>query len=104
MTTPSVPLSSRELRRAVPLFAALGDAVRLGIVNRLCARGPMSTVRVSEGSGVSRQAVSKHLDVLESAGVVRSRRKGRERLWEVSGLGLRNAPEWLKSIELRGAP
>jgi DNA-binding transcriptional ArsR family regulator len=90
--------SPRELRRAVPLFAALGDNVRLGIVNRLCARGPMSTMRLSEGTGVTRQAVSKHLEVLEAAGVVRSMRKGRERLWEVDAGQLRVAQDWLRTI------
>jgi len=90
--------SPRELRRAAPLFAALGDNVRLSLVNRLCARGPMSTMRLSEGSGVTRQAVSKHLEVLEAAGVVRSMRVGRERLWEVDPSELRHAQEWLGSI------
>jgi len=90
--------SPRELRRAAPLFAALGDNVRLSLVNRLCARGPMSTMRLSEGSGVTRQAVSKHLEVLEAAGVVRSMRVGRERLWEVDPSELRHAQDWLGSI------
>jgi DNA-binding transcriptional ArsR family regulator len=58
----------------------------------------MSTMRLSEGTGVTRQAVSKHLDVLEAAGVVRSMRKGRERLWEVDATELRAAQEWLGSI------
>ena len=96
--TPYRRRSPRELRRAAPLFAALGDNVRLGLVNRLCARGPMSTMRLSEGSGVTRQAVSKHLEVLEAAGVVRSMRKGRERLWEVDATELRAAQEWLGAI------
>src|SRR5436305_14647096 len=92
--TPYRRRSPRELRRAAPLFAALGDNVRLGLVNRLCARGPMSTMRLSEGSGVTRQAVSKHLEVLEAAGVVRSIRKGRERLWEVVPSVLRVTLDW----------
>lgn len=96
--TPYRRRSTRELRRAAPLFAALGDNVRLTLVNRLCARGPMSTMRLSEGSGITRQAVSKHLEVLEAAGVVRSMRKGRERLWEVDATELRAAQEWLGSI------
>ena len=58
----------------------------------------MSTMRLSEGSGITRQAVSKHLEVLEAAGVVRSMRKGRERLWEVDATELRAAQEWLGSI------
>src|SRR5437764_12532663 len=93
--TPYLRRSPRELRRAAPLFAALGDNVRLGLVNRLCARGPMSTMRLSEGSGVTRQAVSKHLEVLEAAGGVRSMRKGRERLWEGEPAGLRASQDWL---------
>jgi len=96
--TPYRRRSTRELRRAAPLFAALGDNVRLTLVNRLCARGPMSTMRLSEGSGITRQAVSKHLEVLEAAGVVRSMRKGRERLWEVDATELRAAQDWLGSI------
>jgi DNA-binding transcriptional ArsR family regulator len=86
------------MRRAAPLFAALGDNVRLALVNRLCARGPMSTMRLSEGAGVTRQAVSKHLEVLEAAGVVSSTRKGRERLWEVNATPLRAVQDWLAAI------
>jgi len=55
-------------------------------------------MRLSEGTGVTRQAVSKHLEVLEAAGVVRSMRKGRERLWEVDAGPLRVAQDWLRTI------
>jgi DNA-binding transcriptional ArsR family regulator len=65
------------------VFAALGDATRLGIVTRLCERGPLSIVRLADGTAVSRQAVTKHLQALESAGLVSSRRTGRERIWEL---------------------
>jgi DNA-binding transcriptional ArsR family regulator len=68
-------------RRSAPLFAALGDETRLRIVARLSARGPLSIVRLTTGSGVTRQAVAKHLRVLSSAGLVRGRRVGRERVW-----------------------
>jgi len=90
--------SPRELRRSAPLFAALGDDTRLGLVSRLCTRGPLSTTRLAEGAGVTRQAVSKHLEVLAEVGVLRSRRLGRERVWEVDAAPLQAARECLDAI------
>ena len=103
-TRPRTPTSNRairsprELRRAAPLFASLGDDTRLALVGRLCARGPLSTMRLAEGAGVTRQAVSKHLEVLAEAGVLRSRRLGRERLWELDSTGILAAQDWLDVI------
>src|SRR5262245_31891428 len=78
--------SAREpearLRRAAPVFAALGDPTRLRLVTRLSAGGPMSIARLTAGSGVTRQAVTKHLRVLRSAGLARGSAHGRERIWE----------------------
>ena len=68
---------------AAPALAALGDPFRLAVVARLCRDGPQPTARLTAGSGITRQAVSKHLRTLEQAGLVRSDRAGRERLWEV---------------------
>jgi DNA-binding transcriptional ArsR family regulator len=73
-----------ELLTAAPAFAALGDAVRLGIVARLCRDGPLPTIVLLEGAGgVSRQGVTKHLRVLEQAGLVTSDRVGRDRQWRL---------------------
>ncbi len=69
------------LARTAPVFAALGDELRLRIVNRLAAEGPLSVKRLSAGEPVSRQAVSKHLQTLAHAGLVRDRRRGRERVF-----------------------
>ena len=88
----------RDLRRSAPVFAALGDDVRLALVSRLSARGPLSTMRLSEGAGVTRQAVTKHLQVLADAGVVHSARQGRERVWEVDAAPLIAAQNWLQVI------
>ena len=88
----------RDLRRSAPVFAALGDDVRLALVRRLTTRGPLSTMRLSEGAGVTRQAVTKHLEVLSSAGVVTSTRLGRERVWKVDAAPLLEAQEWLASL------
>jgi DNA-binding transcriptional ArsR family regulator len=75
--------TARELRAAAPLFAALGDETRLRVVARLCTEGPLSIARLTEGTDVTRQAVTKHLHVLEGAGLVRGARLGRETVWEL---------------------
>lgn len=62
----------------IALFAALGDATRLELVQRLSAGGASSISHLSEGAQMTRQAVTKHLRVLERAGIVRSERQGRE--------------------------
>jgi DNA-binding transcriptional ArsR family regulator len=59
-------------------FAALGDATRLSLVAKLCDRRPYSISQLTRGSKLTRQAITKHLRVLESAGIVHSVRKGRE--------------------------
>ena len=74
---------SASLQRTAPIFAALGDETRLYVVAQLCAGGPMSITRLAEGADVTRQAVTKHLNVLEGARLVRSHRAGRERVWEL---------------------
>src|SRR6266481_6446810 len=68
---------------AAPIFAALGDKTRLRIVARMCGEGPMSIMRLADGASVTRQAITKHLHALEKAGLARSSRKGRERIWEL---------------------
>lgn len=62
----------------VPAFAALGDRTRLALVTRLSDRQPRSIAQLSADAEITRQAVTKHLRVLERAGLVRSHRAGRE--------------------------
>jgi len=83
---------------AASVFAALGDTTRLGIVARLSAGGPLSIVRLSEGSSVTRQAVTKHLHVLAGAGLVRHARRGRERIWEIDRHRLEDARRFLEHV------
>lgn len=71
------------LAEAAPVFAALGDPARLQIVSRLCREGPLSISRLSEGAQISRQAVTKHLNALASAGLIESERSGRECIYEL---------------------
>ncbi|HMD99851.1 MAG TPA: metalloregulator ArsR/SmtB family transcription factor [Terriglobia bacterium] len=61
-----------------PVFAALGDETRLSLVARLCGGQPHSISQLTEGSKLTRQAITKHLRVLESAGIVHGVRRGRE--------------------------
>jgi DNA-binding transcriptional ArsR family regulator len=83
---------------AAPVFAALGDATRLGLVARLSSEGPLSIARLSEGADVTRQAVTKHLHALADAGLVRGRREGRERIWELEPRRLEEARRCLRRI------
>ncbi|HEY2743216.1 MAG TPA: helix-turn-helix transcriptional regulator [Polyangia bacterium] len=86
---------------AAPLFAALGDETRLRLLQRLSARGPDSTAGLGATSDVSHQAVTKHLEVLSAAGLVRSRRRGRERIWELEPRRLAAAHDYLDRISAR---
>ena len=74
--------SLAEQRAYAPVFAALGDETRLMLLSRLCGGDPQSISQLAEGSRLTRQAVTKHLRVLESAGVVSNFRSGRESLFE----------------------
>ena len=91
-------MSRASVRDAAPLFAALGDETRLDLVVRLAASGPGSITRLSEKSAVSRQAITKHLEVLAESGLVRSTRRGRERVWELEPGRLADAHEYLDRI------
>jgi DNA-binding transcriptional ArsR family regulator len=88
----------RSSKSTAPLFAALGDETRLRVVARLCAGGPQSIVRITRGTNVSRQAITKHLHALARAGIVGSRRDGRERIWEVRTGRLADARRYLDQI------
>jgi DNA-binding transcriptional ArsR family regulator len=86
---------------AAPLFDALGDANRLRIIGRLCDVGPCSTSQVTQVIPVTRQAASKHLALLESAGLVASARRGRERVWTVRTEPLARASDYLDQLSRR---
>ena len=90
--------AARSFRRSAPIFAALGDASRLALVARLCGRGPTSITGLSEGAGITRQAISKHLRVLEDAGLVTGERAGRESVWELRTDRLADARHALDAI------
>jgi DNA-binding transcriptional ArsR family regulator len=80
------------------VFAALGGEVRLRLVSRLCDGGTHSISQLTTGSRLTRQAVTKHLRVLEGAGIVRSIRAGRERRFRFAPEPIDEVREYLASV------
>lgn len=81
-----------------PVFAALGDETRLALVSRLCERAPCSITELTEGSRLTRQAITKHLRVLEKAGIVRTEVAGRMCLFELAPEPLDQARDYLAAV------
>ena len=84
--------------RAVPVFVALGDPTRLRLLGRLSVDGPLSITRLSRGTGVTRQAITKHLHTLGAAGLVRHARRGREQVFELDRKRVEIAKRYLDQI------
>lgn len=83
---------------AVEVFAALADATRLRLIRRLSADGPLSISQLSDGAGVTRQAITRHLETLGDAGLVRDARRGRERVWELDRKRVERAQRYLDQV------
>lgn len=81
-----------------PVFAALGDPTRLKLVAELCGGGTFSIAHLTQNTAISRQGVTKHLQVLAEAGVVRDIKVGRERLWQLDPARIDEARQRLESI------
>lgn len=96
--SPSHSTTAVKFSDAAPVFAALGETTRLRLVAKLCAEGPLSITRLSEGTGVTRQAITKHLHTLANAGLVQGNRSGRERIWELQTKRLEKARRCLDQI------
>jgi DNA-binding transcriptional ArsR family regulator len=90
--------SVTKRRRRAPVFAALGDETRLSLVGKLCGGQPHSISQLTRGSRLTRQAVTKHLRVLEKAGIVHSVRAGRESLFEFDPQPLVGIKEYLDFV------
>lgn len=80
------------------IFAALGDPTRLKLVAALCAGGAFSIAQLTVTTEMSRQGVTKHLQVLADAGVVRDVKLGRERLWQLEPAQIEEAKRTLEMI------
>lgn len=86
------------LEHRAPVFAALGDPTRLALVGKLLDRKPHSISMLSSGSKMTRQAITKHLTVLEDVGLVLKVKQGRECLYELDPKPLRPLREYLDVI------
>ena len=87
-----------EAPEAANLFAALGDTTRLGLVAQLCDCSQYSISQLSEDSALTRQAITKHLRVLEDAGIVSSRKSGRESLYALNPQRLHDATTYMDVV------
>jgi DNA-binding transcriptional ArsR family regulator len=91
-------MSKAREQAACDVFFALGDRTRLSVVTRLGASGAATATSLSEGAKVTRQAIVKHLQVLEGAGLVTHEKRGREVLYQLEGRQLDEARAFLDSV------
>jgi len=87
-----------DLAESAAVFAALGDDTRLRLVSRLSDEGPLSISKLTARFPITRQAITKHLRVMESAGLVRSATQGRESIWQLDQKRLKDARHHLQMI------
>jgi DNA-binding transcriptional ArsR family regulator len=87
-----------EIKNRAAIFAALGDETRLSLIGTLSGGQPQSISRLAQGSQLTRQAITKHLRVLEGAGMVQSVRTGRENLFELRPKPLKDAQAYLARV------
>lgn len=83
---------------AAPVFAALGDPTRLRLMHRLSTEGPLSITRLSEGSGMTRQAITRHLRTLGDAGLLRDRKEGRDHVFSLDLKRIEVARQYLNDV------
>lgn len=83
----------------VDVFTAIADPTRRALLLRLAHEGERNVSELLEPFSISQPAVSKHLRILREAGLVRSRRVGREKLYEVEARRLRDVFDWVSHFE-----
>jgi DNA-binding transcriptional ArsR family regulator len=93
-----MPSAAAALRTRASVFAALGDETRLGLLARLTNGEPQSISRLTSGTRLTRQAVTKHLRVLEGAGVVHSVKTGRESRFALEPKTIIDAQTYLEHV------
>lgn len=95
----SRPSSAPAQRRTyAPVFAALGDETRLSLLARLSDGRCVSISQLTEGTRLTRQGITKHLRILERAGIVHGLRAGRERLFEFVPRSIEPARDYLDDV------
>ena len=91
-------MGSAALRTRALVFAALGDKMRLAVLGKLINGESQSISHLTVGTDLSRQAVTKHLRVLQDAGVVRSVRTGRENLFYLETKHIKDVRRYLEEV------
>ena len=80
------------------VFAALGDGTRLSLVSKLTGGRPRSITQLTQGSKLTRQAITKHLKILQGAGIVHNVRSGRESLFKFNPKPILGIKEYLDFV------
>jgi DNA-binding transcriptional ArsR family regulator len=91
-------MPKRSNQAVADVFFALGDRTRLSVVTKLGTTGALSATTLSQGAKVSRQAIVKHLQVLENAGLVSSEKRGRDVLYALETDRMEDARAFLDGI------
>jgi DNA-binding transcriptional ArsR family regulator len=91
-------MSKRRESDLAGVFAALGDETRLALVTRLLAAGALSATALAQGQAISRQAIVKHLQVLEAAELVVHERHGKEVRYALASHRIDEARAFLDTI------
>src|SRR5262245_8498006 len=90
--------TAARLQTYAAVFAALGDETRLALLTKLSSGEPRSISQLAEGSQLTRQAVTKHLRVLENVGLVHSTYSGRENRFELDTRPFKDIREYMEFV------
>jgi DNA-binding transcriptional ArsR family regulator len=91
---------SARRRQHAAVFAALSDETRLSLVSALAGGRPRSITQLTDGSRLTRQAITKHLRVLEGVGLVHCVRSGRESRFELDPAPMNEVKEYLTRVSV----
>lgn len=81
-----------------PLLAALADPTRRAVFERLNSKGPASASALASEMPVSRQAIAKHLNLLDAVGLVKRAEEGRQVVYSARVAPLDDVTTWLESV------
>ncbi|MCI0679402.1 MAG: metalloregulator ArsR/SmtB family transcription factor [Actinobacteria bacterium] len=81
-----------------PIFTALADPTRRQMLDRLVSEGPATATRLAGELPITRQAVAKHLTVLQEAGLVVRESVGRETIFQASPEALDEVKAWIDQV------
>src|ERR1035441_4138158 len=90
--------TAAKRRSHAPMFSALGDDTRLALLTKLCNGKRYSISQLTTGSKLTRQAITKHLHVLEGVGIVHAVRAGRESLVEFDPQPIKEMTNYLDRV------